>query len=184
MKKYAVILLISLLCFIRPVSAGIICNDGTRSNSCNDCHQGCCSRHGGCTPEATWSEPVSEPVVSEPVSEPVYEPPAPVVEEQPIYVPEPEINSEPELPEPEAEAITQAPEDNVKTEEPTIISSDSETGITSYDDLEASDYNDYNYDDYEYNTDSDNDISGLFGTIALLGGGGYIISKHNKSKKN
>lgn len=25
-----------------------MCNDGSRSPSCSDCHQGCCSHHGGC----------------------------------------------------------------------------------------------------------------------------------------
>lgn len=34
------------------VHANIICNDGTRSATCADCHQGCCSRHGGCTADA------------------------------------------------------------------------------------------------------------------------------------
>lgn len=48
MKKF----LIFIICiFMIPffVNAGIICNDG-HSSSCSDCHQGCCSRHGGCTP--------------------------------------------------------------------------------------------------------------------------------------
>ena len=31
------------------VKEKIICNDGTRSASCIDCHSGCCSGHGGCT---------------------------------------------------------------------------------------------------------------------------------------
>lgn len=31
------------------VNANIICNDGTTSPSCMDCHQGCCSGHKGCT---------------------------------------------------------------------------------------------------------------------------------------
>ena len=30
------------------VFANIMCNDGTRSPSCSDCHRGCCSHHGGC----------------------------------------------------------------------------------------------------------------------------------------
>lgn len=34
------------------VHANIICNDGTRSATCANCHQGCCSRHGGCTADA------------------------------------------------------------------------------------------------------------------------------------
>lgn len=30
------------------ISAKIMCNDGTQSPSCYDCHGGCCSGHGGC----------------------------------------------------------------------------------------------------------------------------------------
>ena len=45
MKK--VFLLFFLLCPV-VVNANIMCNDGTRSPSCGDCHQGCCSHHGGC----------------------------------------------------------------------------------------------------------------------------------------
>ena len=42
-----------LFCFIilfsyTDVFANIMCNDGTRSPSCTDCHRGCCSHHGGC----------------------------------------------------------------------------------------------------------------------------------------
>lgn len=48
--KYSINLII-ILTFILPVivNANIICNDGTRSPSCSDCHRGCCSHHGGCT---------------------------------------------------------------------------------------------------------------------------------------
>ena len=52
MKKcYFVLGIIMLLMFVLPnnVYANIICNDGTVSPSCTDCHRGCCSRHGGCT---------------------------------------------------------------------------------------------------------------------------------------
>ncbi len=31
------------------VKANILCNDGTISPSCGDCHRGCCSHHGGCS---------------------------------------------------------------------------------------------------------------------------------------
>lgn len=42
-----------LFCFIiifsyTNVFANIMCNDGTISPSCGDCHRGCCSHHGGC----------------------------------------------------------------------------------------------------------------------------------------
>ncbi len=38
------------------VKAYIICNDGQESNSCNDCHQGCCSGHGGCLDNESETE--------------------------------------------------------------------------------------------------------------------------------
>lgn len=31
-----------------PTVDNIICNDGTVSPTCQDCHRGCCSYHGGC----------------------------------------------------------------------------------------------------------------------------------------
>lgn len=42
-----------LFCFVilfscTEVFANIMCNDGTVSPSCSDCHRGCCSHHGGC----------------------------------------------------------------------------------------------------------------------------------------
>lgn len=49
MKKYVCLLVMVLLLMPITVSANIICNDGTVSPSCTDCHRGCCSRHGGCS---------------------------------------------------------------------------------------------------------------------------------------
>lgn len=49
MKSRLLILIITLLLIPINVKANIICNDGTRSPSCSDCHRGCCSSHGGCT---------------------------------------------------------------------------------------------------------------------------------------
>ena len=46
MKK---VLLIIILMFPLTVWANIVCNDGSVSPSCLDCHTGCCSNHGGCT---------------------------------------------------------------------------------------------------------------------------------------
>ena len=48
MKKVVVIALLMIF-IIYPVEvfANITCNDGTISPSCSDCHQGCCSHHGG-----------------------------------------------------------------------------------------------------------------------------------------
>lgn len=48
-KNTYLILFIILLILPMSVSANIICNDGTISPSCQDCHRGCCSRHGGCS---------------------------------------------------------------------------------------------------------------------------------------
>ena len=49
MKK--LILLSLILLFLIPIiaNANIICNDGSESPTCSDCHTGCCSGHNGCT---------------------------------------------------------------------------------------------------------------------------------------
>lgn len=39
-------MIILLTIFLR---GNIVCNDGTISPSCSDCHSGCCSHHGGCS---------------------------------------------------------------------------------------------------------------------------------------
>lgn len=44
-KKYIIIL---ILIIPLNVKANIMCNDGTTSPTCTDCHRGCCSHHGGC----------------------------------------------------------------------------------------------------------------------------------------
>lgn len=51
--KRSYLILISLffvVSFALPINvkANIMCNDGTTSPSCQDCHRGCCSHHGGC----------------------------------------------------------------------------------------------------------------------------------------
>lgn len=77
MKKAVIKVLLIALLFIFPtfVYANIMCNDGTTSPTCTDCHRGCCSRHGGCatdyTPPAN-NEP-SQPSEPEPDEEPVVE---------------------------------------------------------------------------------------------------------------
>lgn len=49
MRKAFLLLVCFLILFsYTDVSANIMCNDGTRSPSCTDCHRGCCSHHGGC----------------------------------------------------------------------------------------------------------------------------------------
>ncbi len=48
--KFVLVFMISIVIFlVTNVKANIICNDGTVSNSCQDCHRGCCSSHGGCS---------------------------------------------------------------------------------------------------------------------------------------
>lgn len=50
MKKKLYLLTILFVFVSSPliVSANIVCNDGTTSPTCTDCHSGCCSHHGGC----------------------------------------------------------------------------------------------------------------------------------------
>ena len=45
LKKFVLLLIILLPL---NVKANIMCNDGTASPTCQDCHRGCCSHHGGC----------------------------------------------------------------------------------------------------------------------------------------
>lgn len=52
---FVIIIIIIINILVIDVKANIICNDGTISSGCADCHQGCCSRHGGCTPGYTGS---------------------------------------------------------------------------------------------------------------------------------
>ena len=47
-KNIFKILVLLFLLFPLMVNANIMCNDGTESPSCQSCHQGCCSWHGGC----------------------------------------------------------------------------------------------------------------------------------------
>ncbi len=46
--KISIFVLLVML-FPINVKANIICNDGTTSPRCADCHRGCCSHHGGCS---------------------------------------------------------------------------------------------------------------------------------------
>lgn len=48
MNRIIMILLFIIICVPEKVHANITCNDGTTSPTCQDCHQGCCSWHGGC----------------------------------------------------------------------------------------------------------------------------------------
>ena len=46
---------ILMIFFPLVVNANIVCNDGTISPSCADCHRGCCSHHGGCSNSSSSS---------------------------------------------------------------------------------------------------------------------------------
>lgn len=49
-SRYVINVLVLLLITLPiAVNANIVCNDGTVSPSCADCHRGCCSHHGGCS---------------------------------------------------------------------------------------------------------------------------------------
>ena len=48
MKNKLLVLVCILLLCPSYVKANIMCNDGSVSPSCADCHRGCCSHHGGC----------------------------------------------------------------------------------------------------------------------------------------
>jgi len=43
-----IVIILSVLLVPLNVKANIMCNDGEPSPTCQDCHQGCCSHHGGC----------------------------------------------------------------------------------------------------------------------------------------
>ncbi len=47
--KKSILYLFLFILFPISVNANIICNDGTVSDTCYDCHRGCCSKHGGCS---------------------------------------------------------------------------------------------------------------------------------------
>ena len=48
-KKIFIFSIVFILLIPFCVNANIICNDGTESPTCQDCHTGCCSDHDGCT---------------------------------------------------------------------------------------------------------------------------------------
>ncbi len=48
-RKVYYFLIFIVLIFPISTNANIMCNDGTISPSCVDCHRGCCSHHGGCS---------------------------------------------------------------------------------------------------------------------------------------
>lgn len=48
LNQFSIAILLLAL-FPTIVNANIVCNDGTISPSCTDCHRGCCSHHGGCS---------------------------------------------------------------------------------------------------------------------------------------
>ena len=56
MKKYIKTILLLVIFIPLSVNANIMCNDGTVSPSCADCHRGCCSHHGGCASSYSYDE--------------------------------------------------------------------------------------------------------------------------------
>lgn len=55
-KKIVIIAVISVFTLPISVKANILCNDGTHSPTCQDCHQGCCSHHGGCATNYSYED--------------------------------------------------------------------------------------------------------------------------------
>lgn len=53
--KRSVFIILFVVFLPLNVKANIMCKDGTVSNSCADCHQGCCSHHGGCASSGSSS---------------------------------------------------------------------------------------------------------------------------------
>lgn len=48
-------LIIAIMCLL-ILRGNIVCKDGTISPSCKDCHQGCCSHHGGCSNSSNFNK--------------------------------------------------------------------------------------------------------------------------------
>ena len=71
MKRSIILFLVLLTFYPIGVNANIVCNDGTISKSCSDCHRGCCSQHGGCSNSNSSSSSSSstnnKPIVTEKV---------------------------------------------------------------------------------------------------------------------
>ncbi len=71
MKRSIFLFLVLLTFYPIGVKANIVCNDGTISPGCSDCHRGCCSQHGGCSNSNSSSSSSSltnnKPIVTEKV---------------------------------------------------------------------------------------------------------------------
>ena len=176
MRKKCLLLSILLLLPL-SVKANIICNDGTTSATCTDCHTGCCSRHGGCTDSPNngggggysqsndgyqqqnnyYSEPQPvvpvTPVAPDPVPEPVPEPNTPI-----------ENNTDSIL----EESSNNEVEEKNDNDESNYVESNDESN-----DSEITNHND--------TSDSDDTGSGIVG-LGVLGGLGYLFFK-KKSKR-
>lgn len=156
MKRILIYLIFVCPLFIPTiVKANIICNDGTISKSCQDCHQGCCSRHGGCTNNPNTGE--SNDSYSDS-----------------IIAPEPEPVQEP-TPSPSQE--TQEPNEHYSTEDNDNVEEKSEEQT----DNNYIDDNSYNYD--EKNIDEeDQESSSTLGGLATLATIGAVIYGVKKKK--
>lgn len=175
LKKYYIIII--LLVFILPINvkANIICNDGTVSNSCQDCHQGCCSKHGGCdNPPSVVEQPKpSTPVQTNPKPAPKKEtkPKEKVIVENKKEEPKVEVKEEPK----QEEKIEEQPKEEVK-ENNEEIKENPKDEKTIESTSEKLDKVLSSYDDYKYDVPETNPIPGII-VLAGLGFGGYHLYK-------
>lgn len=153
MKKILYIMFIGSLMIPIGVNANIMCNDGTISASCTDCHTGCCSRHGGCTdnPNNGGGGYSNNNYGSEPA-------PAPA----PTPAPEPEPTPVPEIP------AEQSQYDDTTDSNDNITDEDNDT--------------DYNYYQSDLNSEDnkEEDPAAGLGVLGLLAAGlgvGYKVMK-------
>ena len=151
MKKivFIIMALLLLFCPIRAY-ANIICNDGTTSATCTDCHTGCCSRHGGCTNNPNNGGNTA-PAQSSPQPAPT---PAPTPEPSPVEEP------------------TQVPESQV-AEDNDNSSIEDESDNNSYGS------NSY-YGDAESNDDDSASTVGGIVTLGAIGAAVYVASKKRR----
>lgn len=177
MKKYVVLvlILICMICYMPNVKANIICNDGSVSNTCTDCHKGCCSKHGGCTVggpttddvKKSTSTPTQAPKTETPIAKPAPVEPAKPVEDKKEEVIE---NKEEKKVE---ETDTSEEKEEVKEELPKSTSDKKEYDVTPTKEVDYSNYN--------YQVDSSREtIIGIIGVIGTCLCVGKIIKDKKK----
>lgn len=156
MNKKIIILLIGFILIPMRVKANITCNDGTISSTCQDCHTGCCSRHGGCT-----NNPNSNGGGYTPSNNYSYNP-----------TPEPESAPVPETT-PNSTQTTEPTEEPPKQE-----SNDSEDDTTV---KEEESYDKQSNESTQANENNEDDSAAGLGVLGLLVAG--TIIGHKASKK-